>query len=481
MLEARTHKQLKQLLLRHSSPWPHHLTLSRLVARSLRRQDHTLIQLDPSSKDLWWLGLLVPLCLEEHKAVMILSEQRRRRLLKVELPMLQAEGFKLACWEGNVPPPGNQLWLMNPIELIEAHQQGQLKSRQLIIPEAEHLSTRLRAAMALSITYQDWEQLRRAHPSADASLMQLHERLSRSLFTQATRIDAQVRLDGSEILALKDLMRLLGPSPSPWPALLNANNHFWASWAELDHRLLQWRWRLEPLEPLQNLPGLLREQPSVLLTRSKPSHLVRAELDAAGFPATVVATLSEPNLQEPIPLFAPRRQPLPNTEIYAEHLLDQCRRLILGRQNISVVLLDDQHLRLQLTAELAAEFGRRVVHETTAPEVNGVICCRWTWWLQYHDQLPLPGQLIVALLPIASVESPLTAARVECLKCQGRDWFRDLLLPEALSLLAPAVEPIRQSQGRLAILDGRLRGRSWGKQVLCTLEPWTPLQRLLPD
>ena len=160
MLEARTHKQLKQLLLRHSSPWPHHLTLSRLVARSLRRQDHTLIQLDPSSKDLWWLGLLVPLCLEEHKAVMILSEQRRRRLLKVELPMLQAEGFKLACWEGNVPPPGNQLWLMNPIELIEAHQQGQLKSRQLIIPEAEHLSTRLRAAMALSITYQDWEQLR---------------------------------------------------------------------------------------------------------------------------------------------------------------------------------------------------------------------------------------------------------------------------------------------------------------------------------
>ena len=87
----------------------------------------------------------------------------------------------------------------------------------------------------------------------------------------------------------------------------------------------------------------------------------------------------------------------------------------------------------------------------------------------------------MALLPIASVESPLTAARVECLKHQGRDWFRDLLLPEALSLLAPAVDPLRKSQGRLAILDGRIRGRSWGKHVLRTLEPWTPLQRLLPD
>jgi ATP-dependent DNA helicase DinG len=33
----------------------------------------------------------------------------------------------------------------------------------------------------------------------------------------------------------------------------------------------------------------------------------------------------------------------------------------------------------------------------------------------------------------------------------------------------------------LAVLDGRLRGRSWGDQVLKQLEPWRPLQRLLPD
>ena len=33
----------------------------------------------------------------------------------------------------------------------------------------------------------------------------------------------------------------------------------------------------------------------------------------------------------------------------------------------------------------------------------------------------------------------------------------------------------------MAILDGRLRGRSWGDQVLNRLEPWIPLQRLLPE
>jgi len=195
----------------------------------------------------------------------------------------------------------------------------------------------------------------------------------------------------------------------------------------------------------------------------------------------VVVRLGEPTVLEPLPLFAPRRQPLPNTEVFAQHLLEQSRRLILGRAGLTVILLDDNRLRQRLTSELASEFGSRVIEAATAPEANGVICCRWSWWLQHQAQLPPPEQLIIALLPIASLEAPLTAARVEALKRQGRDWFRDLLLPEALSLLAPAVAPLRRSGGRLAVLDGRLRGRSWGEQVFSALQPWTPLHRLLPD
>ena len=87
----------------------------------------------------------------------------------------------------------------------------------------------------------------------------------------------------------------------------------------------------------------------------------------------------------------------------------------------------------------------------------------------------------MALLPIASLRCPLTAARVERMKQQGGDWFRTLLLPEALRLIPPAIAPLRRGGGRLAVLDGRLRGRTWGEQVLRCLEPWTPLQRLLPD
>ena len=481
MLEAQAHQQLKTLLQRDGGAWPHQLTLSRLIGRSLRRQDKTLIRLSPDSRDCWWLGLLVPLCLQSSRCVLVLNQRQRERLLQVELPKLRNQGVPLACWDGLTPPTGDQLWLLDSTSLIEAQRKGWLEGRQLLIPDVDQLSQQLRRSLTIRIDAQDWERLRRAHPQADRLLLDLHERLSRRLFRDATHSNARMRMEGADLQALKDLLQLLQPSPSPWGDLLTTTSDGWVSWAVLDHNLLQWSWRVAPLEPLEQLPGLLRDHPCLLLSCIGQTAQLDQELRDADFEPDVIADLGETAFQEPIPIYAPRRQPLPNTEIYADHLLDHSRRLILGQRGLTVILLDDPQLRLGLTSALAAEFGCRVTEEATAPEANGVISARWSWWLTHQHQLPQPEQLIVGLLPIASLTSPLTAARVERLKRKGDDWFRNLLLPEALSMLPAAISPLRQNGGRLAILDGRLRGRRWGDQVLTVLEPWVPLNRLLPE
>jgi ATP-dependent DNA helicase DinG len=172
---------------------------------------------------------------------------------------------------------------------------------------------------------------------------------------------------------------------------------------------------------------------------------------------------------------------LPYHPGYGDHLLEHCRRLVLGQGGLTAILVDDAALRQGLASGLAAEFGSRVDQETTAPESNGVICCGWSWWLEHQPRLPLPCQLVVGLLPIASLEDPLMAARVEALRHQGRDWFRELLLPEALNRMQRGLAGVRRGGGRLAVLDGRLRGREWGKRMLTALEPWVALPRLLPN
>ena len=110
MLEAQAHHQIKTLLRQEESDWPHHLTLSRLVARSLRRRDTTLVQLPPSSSERWWLGLLVPLCLAPEAGALVLTAPQRRRLLQLELPRLRNQGLRLPCWQGPTPPEGCLLY-----------------------------------------------------------------------------------------------------------------------------------------------------------------------------------------------------------------------------------------------------------------------------------------------------------------------------------------------------------------------------------
>jgi len=481
MLEARAHKHLKNLLQVAACPWPHSLTLSRLVARTLRRRDSSLIQIEGSNQDCWWLALLVPLCLEPTNAVLILTESQRHRLLKVELPRLQEEGLRLSFWQGSQPAPQGHVWLIDHLALVNAFYQGSLKSKHLIIPEAELLSERLRKALALEIKSKDWEKLRHSCPFADFDLLQLYERLTRRIFINATRVDAQVRIDSGEIVAVKDLLGSEFNIIFPWADWFGFDSNSWATWAELDHKKLQWNWNLQLLEPLNNLQGLLTNQPVLLLSGGGQNSLLCSQLESIDCQLNVKVKLGGNLLQEPISLFAPRSQPLPNTEFYAQHLLDQCRRLILGLKGITILLIDDEQLRLQLTSELASEFGRRVVHENIHPKSNGVVSCRCSWWLSSQNELPLPAQLIVGVLPFATLEEPLIAARVDALKREGRDWFRELLLPEALRSFSQAVAPLRINRGRLAILDGRVRSRSWGEHFYRALEPWTSLQRLLPD
>ena len=78
MLEVNSHKHLKQYYQNNVASWPHNLTLTRLISRYLSRKDNTFIQLTSDSRNYWWPGLLIPLCLNDNNIVLILSEKQRR-------------------------------------------------------------------------------------------------------------------------------------------------------------------------------------------------------------------------------------------------------------------------------------------------------------------------------------------------------------------------------------------------------------------
>ena len=481
MLEVNSHKHLKKYYKNIIALWPHNLTLTRLISRSLSRKDNTFIQLSSDSKNFWWPGLLIPLCLHHNNIVMVLSERQHRLLFEVELPKLRSSRLGFDYVEGiELIPSDKKIWVLRYQDLIFANEKDLLKNRQLIFLESEFISSELRESMSIKITPKDWENLIASHSHFEASIIEVHERLNRILFSHSVSSDAVIRIDHRELLALKEILKDDLPSAMPWKRALNVVNNEWVTWAKVDNRKLSWDWYMQPLLPLQPLSGLLSKNALLMLNNSGQSDSSFLDLNKKQFTFNIRVNLGNKFDQEPTPLFVPKRQPLPNTSHFYRHIIRQCQRLILGRSRPTIVLVDDLQLRLQITSELAGEFGLRVVHETTNIETNGIICCSCNWWIINQYNLPTPDQLIFPVIPLPTLESPWIAAKVEMLKHQGRDWFREFLFPETLTTLLKSLAIIRGKDVRVAILDGRMHYRSWGKLIFEALEPWVTLERLLP-
>lgn len=479
MLEAHVHEQLKRLLHQDGrSLWAHHLSLSRLVARSLRRHDVTLIGITPGSEPGWRLSALLPCCLAGEAVALVVSQQLHERLQRVELPRLHRAGITPPLWEGDNCPQDIPLWLLRPTELLRADQAGQLHGRQLVVLDSGQLEKDLQTAMGVTLEARDWSHLQQAHPALARAVASCFDQLNQQVFAHPANPLGRVPVSEAAEAPLRQLLEDHGPMPDPWQRWLHARGP-WASWAEVDYRLLRWRWQRQPLEPLRLLQPLLTARGMILCGSPAPGKALEDSLHSRPM---VRVKLGDPPLQDPLPLYAPRRQPLPNAPVFPRHLLNQCCRLVLARSGLTAVLLDDVPLRQTLASRLAAEFGSRVVHECLTPADNGVLCASWGWWQEHHHQLPLPRQLVIGSLPLLSLEDPVTAARVRHWRRQGRDWFQDLLLPDALATMQHVVACLRGKQGtRLAVLDGRIHGRSWGQRVLDQLQPWVGLSRLLPD
>jgi ATP-dependent DNA helicase DinG len=103
---------------------------------------------------------------------------------------------------------------------------------------------------------------------------------------------------------------------------------------------------------------------------------------------------------------------------------------------------------------------------------NSVLFATSSFW----EGVDIPGEalscVIIDRLPFAVPDDPVVQAYVERLKMQGRDWFREYTLPEAILRLKQGFgRLIRTSSDRgvVAILDARLHTKYYGKTILRAL------------
>jgi ATP-dependent DNA helicase DinG len=185
-------------------------------------------------------------------------------------------------------------------------------------------------------------------------------------------------------------------------------------------------------------------------------------------------------------LYLPRSLPEPADPAFAAALVRTVRPLIdTARGGTFVLFTSHRALRqaahslgLQLPAQLPLLVQGTAPREQLLRRFRGsghaVLLGTASFWEGVDVQGSALRLVIIDKLPFGSPEDPVVRARIEHLRSQGANAFRDYQLPEAVLALKQGVGRLirsEQDQGVVVICDPRMSARAYGRIFRSSLPP----------
>jgi ATP-dependent DNA helicase DinG len=509
VIEVEVHQRLRAFLRQQGeSDWPHHLTMARLVARALRLGRSALIQTSAFSgyHERYRLSYLVSVLMWRDPVIIVAPEAVQQRLLTVEIPQLQAwmQTTKPIQTSDRFPSPDFAgLVLVTPEAWLSDRLSQQTRfpaNIPTILDSVDDLELWVRTQLTTNLQPADWDTLMLACPTHAEAIRDVRVQLTRRIFQHPANPYECYLLEAPEFALIRRLFHTLGNSLDDIPSsqefsrrladLPKIWHRFWQAtqtneallWTEIVRTQGTFSLHCGLADVASVLAPIWTQQPVVLvggaLDLESDATVYRQRL---GLGDLTCLKFSPDRQEELIHLYLPEKLPLPNTPHFQAALLQEMHTLLrvrAGAAGLTVLLVGDVPLKAQIGSLLAADFGSRVQVERTCLDENGVLITGWEFWRQHQRVLPAPHLLVIATLPIPSLEHPLVAGRVAHYKKHRQDWFRLYLLPTALSELQRAIAPVRDRQGVVALLDSRVIHRSYGNHVLTALNPMARLNYL---
>lgn len=488
--------------------------MARLVARALRLGRSALIQVGAGCgyQGRYRLSYLAPALMWPEPVILVATESVQQRLLRVEIPPLQQwlKTNKRIRTGDRWPNAGFQgLLLTTPEAWLAAMLENRVEfptGVPTLIDGVDDLEDWTRTQLTASIQPSDWDELMLACPDQVEAIRDARVQLTRAVFQHPAnpyecylislpeqeilrrlyeRLEARGKRQEAEAatsrLYLPDAWRTfwqrfqIGESVPRGYSPQSIQEDEQLTWATIARNQGLFSLYCAPVDVASALSPIWSKQSVVLigstLDQEPEAPIYRQRI---GLSDLTCLKFSADRHSEVIQLYLPDKLPLPNTPQFQAAFVEKVHSLLCLRattSGLTVILVGDMPLRSQVGAILAAEFGSRVQVEKNCLDDNGILVTGWEFWRQQQGVLPPPQLLVIATLPLPSLENPLVAARVAYYKRSRQDWFRLYLLPAALSELQRAIAPVRERQGVVALLDSRVLHRSYGSQVLAALGP----------
>ena len=480
MLEAKTHKYLKEFLKKNPSNWKHLYSFGRIIASFIRKKESFLINSEIFLTEEWFPGILMTLFLNQENSKFVLPVNQIRFLLNDHLPLYKELGFDFSVQNNQIIFSKHKILIQTIGNLLDDYCQSNFEKQSIIFADEGSLKKDLKNKSRITLYKKDCFNYFDSYLSEKNELSKTYDLLKEKFFLRSFPNQTLMSLTIDEANLLKKIIKKNFYRSDKFVKLNKAISSGWAFWINLDHERFEWSLEVEPIDQFAEINELISKNNIIFLSSLRRDYFFKRYLTKHEIKLTASISLESSFIEKNIITYVPSKLLLPNNPSFIKSTIDNCKKFSSLCKGVSVFLSNEYSFKIRLATELASIYGQRVLLENYPRLDNQIVCSSFDWWINNLHSISPPDQIFIPLLPFPNMIEPINQQTIELLRSQSSNWFREFMFPESFQIVDKAVSPLRKNSGKLIILDGRISNRKWGRDMLKMIQPQKAITYMYP-
>jgi len=480
MLEARTHKYLKDFLKKNPSDWEHLYSFGRILASFVRKEENLLINSEIFLTKEWLPGILITLFLYQKNSFFVVTADQLQFVLNEHLPLYKELGFDFSVQNNQIIFSQHKIFIQTIESLLDDYSQSNFENKIIIFADVGCLKKDLKNILRITLHKKDWFNNHDSFLGENNELSKTYDLLKEKFFLRSFQNQTVMSLDIEDANYLKKVIKQNANSSNKFFKLDKAISSGWFFWINLDHDKFEWSLKVEPIDQFSEIHELLRKNNIIFLSSLRRDNFFKEYLNKHHIRLTSSINFKSSFVEKNISIYIPSKLLLPNNPSFIKLTIDNCIKFSFLCKGVSIFLSNEKSFKIKLATELASVYGKRVLLENHPKIDNQIVCSSFEWWIKKLYLICPPDQIIIPLLPFPNMVEPINQQTISLLRSQSKNWFREFMFPEAFQTLDKAVSPLRRNSGKLVILDGRVSNRKWGREMLNMIQPQKSINCMYP-